>query len=44
MDNAKRLDTGLTEEELQQLLADLPNIIKKLENWQSEANHLKRST
>ncbi|WP_281289511.1 hypothetical protein [Sporomusa termitida] len=44
MDNAKRPDTGLTEEELQQLLADLPNIIKKLEIWQYEAKHLKHST
>jgi hypothetical protein len=32
MDNAEKIYFGLSKEELEQLLADLPNIIQDLEN------------
>lgn len=36
MDIAKELDVKLTEEELRELLDDLPNILRDLENGQGK--------
>jgi hypothetical protein len=36
MDIAKELDVKLTEEELRELLDDLPNILRDLENGQEK--------